>query len=174
VIAGVYEVVVGHTADVLAVHVPPARIFVCPAWKLDDVVMFIAVHEPLSVLLRTAVPYTVMWADVDMLRPVAPLTQVVPLPSRMTDCGLLGAVTTTPPPMSFRNVPVRLYTYELPLESVVSVTVTLIDVGVPLHCGVAVGRQVNVTLCTLDATTRSLTSTLFWHSRRISLFDAKM
>ena len=126
-----------------------------------------------SAVLMYASPYTRMLAA-----PVRLIVSVLPLhvaAAAEQDDRLRVARrrSATPSPMSFRNVPVRLYTYTAPFESAVSVIVTVIDVGVPLQCGVAVGEQVTVTLCTFDATTLSLTSTPFWHSRRISLFDAE-
>ena len=65
--------------------------------------------------------------------------------------------------MSLRNAPVRLYWYE-PVESGVSVTVTVIDVGLPLQF--AVGEHTAVTLATLEATARSLTNVPAWHTLR--------
>ena len=68
-----------------------------------------------------------MCAEVDRPTPVAPFTHEPPLPSRITDFGFTGG----PSPMSFRNVVDSEYEYWVPVVSAVSVTVTLIDEGVP-------------------------------------------
>ncbi len=74
------------------------------------------------------------------------------------------AGTGGPLPISFRNAPVRLYWYALPATSVVDVIVTVIDVGEPEQS--VLGEHATFTLCTLDATARSLTSAPFTHCRR--------
>src|SRR5690349_16760602 len=96
----------------------------------------------------------------------APLVQEPP-PSRMIELGVAGG----PEPISFRNVPVMEYEYDVPLASGVSVTVTVIEVGVPEQS--AFGEQAAVTLCTLDATARPLTSVPPMHCRRSSEFPIK-
>src|SRR5689334_9225836 len=82
--AGLYEVVGGHTAPPVAEHDPPWTTFVVTAWNDAEVVRRIAVHVVLaSFVLMIAVPFTRTRAEDVRLAPVAPLTQVPSLP-RMT------------------------------------------------------------------------------------------
>src|SRR5579862_7384737 len=100
-----------------------------------------------------------------MSRPEAPAEQF-PAPSRKIGDGAVGGA---PPPMSFWNVPVRLYWYCEPSAAAASMTVTVIDVGVPVQ--LAVGEHTAVTVATLRATTLSLVRAPFWHSRRMRFPD---
>ena len=120
-----------------------------------------------------ASPYTRIVPDPVTLSVLVVPLHVVLAPSRITERGLVGVGATTPPPINFRNVPVRLNTYWLPPVSAVSVTLTVIDVGVPVHSGVAVGKHVIATLATFDATTLLLNNTPLRHSRRDNLFAAR-
>ena len=97
------------------------------------------------------------------------IVSVLPLhvelaPSNTTDCGLVGV--GAPAPFTFRNAPVSLYEYTLPLESATSFTVAVIDVGVPEQS--AVGAHATLMLVMFDAITWSATATVDapWHSRR--------
>ncbi len=111
-----------------------------------------------------AAPYTFMVAEPLMLIvSVLPL-HVEPAPSSTTDWGLVAV--GAPPLFTFRNAPVSLYEYTVPVESATSLTVAVIDVGVPEQS--AVGEHATLILVMFDAMAWSPTATVDapWHSRR--------